>query len=149
VIGAATAGLLFAAVGLSGDLFGRMSPDPRIISAAGSQVDVIDGDTLRLAGTVVRLSDLKTPPRGQPCTAGSDCGSRSIAALAALVRDRNVECRVVGHDTMGRPAARCDADGHDINNALVLAGWAQADNAVLTSAEMDARSHKRGIWQDN
>ena len=37
-------------VGVSSQLFGQMTADPRIISAAAGQVAVIDGDTLRLDG---------------------------------------------------------------------------------------------------
>jgi endonuclease YncB( thermonuclease family) len=63
-----------------------------------------------------------------------------------LVRDRRVECRVNGHDPMGRPAGRCDAGGQDVNVALVATGWARASNQVLDAAEMDAKAHRRGIW---
>ncbi len=148
-VGLAGAGLALAVVGVSGDLLGRMSPEPRVIAAAANQVAVIDGDTLRLGGVVVRLSDLLAPARGQTCAAGPDCGGLATAALAALVRDRAVECRVSGHDGMGRPAGRCQADGADLNTALVATGWAQADTAALAGAETEARTHKRGIWQTN
>jgi endonuclease YncB( thermonuclease family) len=50
---------------------------------------------------------------------------------------------------MGRPAGRCQADGADLNTALVATGWAQADTAALAGAETEARTHKRGIWQTN
>ena len=114
LVGAALGGSLVM-LGLSGSLFGQMTSEARVISAAPWQVAVIDGDTLRLAGTVVRLSEIKAPPRGQACAAGPDCGGQATAALADLVRDQRVECRVSGHDEMGRPAARCDAGGRDVN----------------------------------
>ena len=142
--GAAGAGLV--TVGLTGQLFGQMTAEPRLISAAPGQVAVIDGDTLRLGGVVVRLSDLQAIPRGQACAAGPDCGGQATAVLASLVRDRRVECRVSGHDGMGRPAARCDAGGQDVNLALVTTGWARASGSVLDAAELDARAHGRGIW---
>ena len=145
LVGAAAGGSLVM-LGLSGSLFGQMTSDARVISAAPGGVAVIDGDTLQLDGVVVRLSDVRAPERGQPCAAGPDCGSQATAVLAGLVHDRRVECRVSGHDAMGRPAARCDAGGKDVNAALVSVGWARAENAVLGAAELDARSHRRGIW---
>jgi endonuclease YncB( thermonuclease family) len=138
-----------AALVMIGTLFGQMTADPRIISAAPGEVAVVDGDTLRLDGVVVRLSDVQGLPRGQSCAAGPDCGSQATAVLASLVRDRRVECRVNGHDTLGRPAGRCDAGGEDVNVALVATGWARASSPVLDAAEMDAKAHRRGIWLSN
>lgn len=142
----ALAGGSLVMLGLSGSLFGQMTSDVRVISAAPGQVAVIDGDTLRLGGVVVRLSDIRAPLRGQPCAGEPDCGGRAAAALASLVRDQRVDCRVSGHDTLGRPAARCDAGGQDVNAALVRVGWARAETPALQAAEADARSHRRGIW---
>ncbi len=143
---AGAAGAALVTVGLSGQLFGQMTAEPRVISAAAGKVAVIDGDTLRLDGVVVRLSDVQALPRGQACAAGPDCGGQATALLASLVRDRRVECRVSGHDTMGRPAARCDAGGQDVNVALVATGWARASGSGLNAAELDAKAHGRGIW---
>ena len=98
---------------------------------------------------MVRLSDLKALPRGQGCAAGPDCGAQATAMLASLVQNRRVECRVSGHDAVGRPAARCDAGGQDLNIALVATGWARASSAVLDAAERDAKAHRRGIWLSN
>ncbi|WP_216851070.1 thermonuclease family protein, partial [Acidisphaera sp. L21] len=145
----AVAGGSLVMLGLSGSLFGQMTSDARVISASPGQVAVIDGDTLRLDGVVVRLSDIKAPRRGQACAAGPDCGMQATAALAELVRDQRVECRVSGHDSLGRPAARCDAGGQDVNAALVMVGWARAETATFSSAEHDARSHRRGLWLTN
>jgi endonuclease YncB( thermonuclease family) len=145
----AVAGGSLVMLGLSGSLFGQMTSDARVISAAPGQVAVIDGDTLRLAGVVVRLSEVRAPRRGQSCAAGPDCGSQATAALADLVRDQRVECRVSGHDTMGRPSARCDAGGQDVNAALVMVGWARAETSTFSTAERDARTHRRGIWLAN
>jgi endonuclease YncB( thermonuclease family) len=135
-----------AMTGLSGALFGQMPPPPTLISAPADQVAVIDGDTLRLDGTIVRLSDLSAPPRGQACAAGPDCGSRASEHLADLVRDRQVMCHIVGYDELGRPTARCQAEGRDVNLDLVSDGWAKALGPNLISAETDAQAHHRGIW---
>ena len=143
------AGAALVTIGLSGQLFGQMTADPRIISAAPGEVAVIDGDTLRLDGIVVRLSDVAGLPRGESCAAGPDCGGQATAMLASLVRDQRVECRVNGHDKLGRPAGRCAAGGRDVDVALVATGWARASSPALDAAELDAKAHRRGIWLGN
>ena len=142
------AGGVAVLVGTSASPF-KPPAEPRVISAGSGQVAVIDGDTLRLGGEVVRLSDIAAPARGVSCAAGPDCGSQASAALADLVRDRSVECRVSGQDGMGRPAARCDAGGRDVNVTLVANGWARAETLAYSAAETDARAHRRGIWLTN
>jgi endonuclease YncB( thermonuclease family) len=147
------AGLLGAAggaalmlVGLSGDLFGRVPPGPTEIIGTPSQVIVIDGETLRLGATVIRLSDLAAPARGQACAAGPDCGSRATAALASLVKDYTVTCHIAQHDPGERLLARCEAGGRDINATLVAIGWARAVSPALDPLQNDARAHRRGMW---
>lgn len=132
-------------VGLSTDLFGR-PPTPETIVAAAGQVAVIDGATLRFGITVVRLDDIVALPRGEPCAAGPDCGGRATNALASLVRDRPVECRLGARDRLGRALARCDAAGSDVNRDMVATGWARASSSLLAGAEQDARTHNRGLW---
>jgi endonuclease YncB( thermonuclease family) len=148
------AGLLGAAggaalmlVGLSTDLFGRVPPGPSEINAPPAQVMVIDGQTLRLGGTIIRLSDLAAPARGESCAAGPDCGGRATAALASLVKDHLVKCQIVAqHDPGERLVARCQAGGRDINATLVEIGWARAVSPELNGAQSDARAHHRGMW---
>ncbi len=137
------------AIGYAGDLFGQMAVESRVISAPGPKVAVIDGDTLSLAGVVVRLSGVAAPQRGEACAAGPDCGRTATAALAELVQDHAVECQVFGHDAMGRPSARCMAGGQDLNVALVDAGWVRAASSAFSAEERDARTHKRGIWLEH
>jgi endonuclease YncB( thermonuclease family) len=145
IVGAA-GGAALVMVGLSADLFGRVPPGPDEITASANQVLVIDGETLRLAGVVVRLSDLTVPARGEACAAGPDCGGQASAALAHLVQNRDVACRIAAHDLRGRPTARCQAGGRDINAALVEIGWARTEAPDLNAMQNDARAHRRGIW---
>jgi endonuclease YncB( thermonuclease family) len=142
----AAGGAALMLVGLSTELFGRVPFGPTEVSAPASAVIVVNGDTLRLGDTVVRLSDVTAPARGEACAAGPDCGSQATAALAALVRDRTVVCHITRHDEDGRVVARCEAGGRDINAALVSIGWARATTPALDPQQNDARSHRRGLW---
>ncbi len=130
-------------MGLSGDLFGRNTPGPTGIAAAAADVAVIDGQTLRLGGTVVRLSDLHAPARGQSCAAGPDCGSLATAMLASLVRDRDVACRVTGHGPHGASGRALRRRRPGRERRAGAAGWAQASDPVLARPSSGARTPPR------
>ena len=137
-------------VGLSSDLFGRAAPAPERISAEAGEIAVVGGDTLRLDGHVIRLRGVDAPNRGDICRGGADCGGAASAALARLVRDRRVECRLAGRDGMGRPYAACEANGTDLSRAIVAGGWARAQPGApeLADLELRARRQGAGLWAD-
>lgn len=89
---------------------------------------VVDGDTLRCRGELVRLIGIDAPElpghcrRGRVCTNGD--GFASKAALARLIEGRRVTCRTHGRDVYGRILARCDASGTDLSCAQVARGQA-------------------------
>ena len=135
-------------LGLSSDLFGHGQPGPDHLQAEAGDVAVLDGDTLRLDGHVIRLAGVEAPVRGDTCRGGADCGGAATSALAGLVRDRQVKCRLSGHDRLGRPYGDCDANGTDLSRAIVAAGWAraQADAPALADLELRARKQGAGLW---
>lgn len=135
-------------VGLSTDLFGRAPPGPDRLSADPGTVAVIDGETLRVDGRVVRLGGVDAPTRGDLCRGGADCGGAATTVLAGLVRDRRVQCRLTGQDRMGRPFAMCDANGTDLSRAIVASGWARAQSGApeLADLELRARRQGAGLW---
>lgn len=148
---ASFAGMLMIA--LPADLFGRASGIATTISAESPQVAVIDGDTLRLRDTLIRLQGVTAPTRGHACqdAAGGtfDCGEAAGRALANLVRGRAVSCQIDGRDRRGFAQAQCVAGGTDLARAMVVAGWAAAspDANGLMVAESEARQRGLGLWQ--
>jgi endonuclease YncB( thermonuclease family) len=136
-------------------LFGRVPRLSGQLDADAPLVAVVDGQTLRLRETVIRLYGVVAPMRGQQCTgagAGAvqfDCGAASSEALAALVRGHAVECRLDGRDEAGFPQGHCEAGGQGLNRAVVAAGWARADPRAseLAAAEAAARAQHVGIWR--
>ena len=146
--GAAVGTAALVMMGLSSDLFGRAPPGPEQLRADPGQVSVVGGDTLRLDGRVIRLAGIEAPNRGDTCSGGADCGGAATTVLAGLVRDRRVECRLSGHDRMGRPFATCDANGMDLSSAVVASGWARAqrDRPGLADLELRARRQGAGLW---
>ena len=146
-------GVMIMLFAMPTDLFGRVPSLGGTINAAPEQVAVVDGETLRLQDTVIRLQGLAAPPRGFSCRVSdgsvSDCGDAAATALAALVRGHRVACRLNGRDPAGLAQGRCEAAGTDLNRALVMAGWARAlDTSGMSEAESEARSAGRGLWRD-
>jgi endonuclease YncB( thermonuclease family) len=116
------------------------------LSAQPEQVAVVDAGTLRIGDRVVRLWGVD-PPSHTTC-ADQDCGAAAANALAAMVRDAPVVCRIAGADRLGRAYARCQAGGKELNRAVIAAGWARAtdDAPDFKSAEDQARLDNQGIW---
>jgi endonuclease YncB( thermonuclease family) len=145
---AAGAALLF----LPSTPFGRVPAGPEQLVADATRVAVVDGATLRLGERVVRLRGIVAPARGDVCrgTGGIsfDCGTASAEALANLVRDRALTCRLAGRDREGFLQARCDAGNGDLARAQVTAGWARpdADANDLRLLSDDARAKRHGVW---
>jgi endonuclease YncB( thermonuclease family) len=149
----AVGGAAVMIVALPSVLFGRVPVLSAILDADSPQVAVVDGGTLRLHDTVIRLQGIDAPARGQSCNGigGSyDCGAAAAEALAGLVRGHPVTCRLAGRDPAGFPQGRCESAGTDVNRALIATGWARvsADDADLADAEVAARSRRLGLWRD-
>jgi len=123
------------------------------LTALPSEIAILDGGTMRVRDSVIRLAGITPVLRGQECRGGNgatqDCGVAAANALAAMVRNAaTVECRVHGQDPMGRALAVCSARGTELNQALVRAGWARADpdRGAMQATEAEARAANRGLW---
>ena len=151
---AVTAGVVgtgaLAMTAMSSNLFGHAAPPPTHVGAEAHNIAIIDGDTLRMDGHVIRLRGVEAPDRGDRCLGGIDCGGAATTALAALVRGRRVECSLKDHDSAGRPYADCNASGTDLSRAIVASGWARAQPGApeLADLELRARRQRAGLWAD-
>ncbi|MGD8551682.1 MAG: thermonuclease family protein [Methyloceanibacter sp.] len=113
-------------------------------------MSAIDGDSLNMQ---IRLFGIDTPEAVQICKddQGRDypCGQVASDALAKLVQDKIVSCKVKTRDRYGRPVAICYADNIDIGGALVDAGVAVAFRKYsdkYVANEERARAARRGLW---
>ncbi|UPG72108.1 thermonuclease family protein [Roseomonas gilardii subsp. gilardii] len=122
------------------------------LQAEPTDIHVVDGETLRLQGQVVRLEGLQAPSRGETCadTAGQgfDCGVAAADRLAHLVANHALVCELHGQDVFRRPLAVCEANGKVLNAMLVSSGWALASSENFSEAEARARQAGRGLWAD-
>ncbi|TVR96506.1 MAG: thermonuclease family protein [Rhodospirillales bacterium] len=114
---------------------------------------VIDGDTLELHGTRIRLHGIDAPESAQLCidTRGEPwrCGQRAALALSERIGRASVTCRHTDTDRYERMIAVCYKQGEDLNGWMVAAGWAVAYRRYshdYVGLEDDARAAKRGIW---
>ena len=117
---------------------------------SGKIVGITGGDTVTLL-TVdnwqvkIRLAEIDTPERKQPC------GSRSKQALSDLVFGKQVTAKVVTVDRYGRNVARLYVDGLDVNREMIRLGaaWVYREyntDKSLLDIEAEARAAKRGLW---
>lgn len=114
---------------------------------------VVDGDTIRIGETSIRLTGIDAPERDQKCEGQSStysCGREATRALQKLIANKPVTCRGWQTDIYDRLLAVCSRSdriksGKFLNSQMVLNGWAVS--APDYRAEEDlARSAKRGIW---
>jgi endonuclease YncB( thermonuclease family) len=124
-------------------------PQPAIVGNAW----VIDGDTIVISDTHIRLEGIDAPKSDQTCTdsAGKTwpCGRVSATELRAHIRGQELTCRRSAFDRYKRVLAVCTLhDGSNINAWLVRQGWALAYGFAGTyeREEGEAKAAKRGIW---
>ena len=125
-----------------------------------------DGDTYVVH---IRSSGIDAPEIKQMCESEKGkcypCGTRSRAFLRGLIAGSGnaamgvpeIQFRVWGTGKYGRPIATAYVGGLDVHLELVRRGWAIVYPKYLRaklkadyiSAEREAKSAKRGIWQGN
>lgn len=116
---------------------------------------VIDGDTIEIHGTRIRLNGIDAPESAQMCLDGSGkkyrCGQRASLALADFLdAHRPTSCIEVGRDQFRRMVAVCTAGGVDIAEWLVRRGyaldWPKYSDGYYARAQAEARAAKSGMW---
>ena len=117
------------------------------------QASIIDGDTLEIHGTRIRLSGIDAPESSQLCR-GDDsvqyrCGAKAANDLDSLLNKRPIDCAPVSLDQYRRTVAVCSVDGVDLAEWLVRNGlaldWPQYSKGKYDKAQRDAEHAGRGI----
>src|SRR3954453_16556508 len=135
---------LLLAIALAGSIGLFVRPSGRQVTG---DVYVVDGDTLRMGQTALRLKGMDAPEMRQSCTrdgASYLCGRAARDALITLVGGRKPLCRITGRDRYGRSLARCSVDGRDIGGAMVETGQAVA-YGDYDREEARARAARAGL----
>jgi endonuclease YncB( thermonuclease family) len=120
---------------------------------ASGRAEVIDGDTIRIAGETVRLEGIDAPETRQECedAAGRSyaCGELATRSLGRLIARESVTCYLTGRDSYDRALGICESGGLEINAEMVRMGWALAFrrySARYVQQEKEAEQARAGLW---
>jgi endonuclease YncB( thermonuclease family) len=113
---------------------------------------VIDGDSLELGVTSIRLHAIDAFEGRQICYRGTspwNCGAAAANELRKLVGTREITCKKTDTDSYGRIVAICTNGVSDLGAEMVRAGLALAYRQYgddYVDEEKEARSAHRGAW---
>jgi endonuclease YncB( thermonuclease family) len=113
---------------------------------------VIDGDSLEIGTTSIRLYGVDAPEATQTCgedAATWNCGRAATEKLRELVGARRISCRKIDTDSYGRTVAVCRNGAVDLSAEMAAAGLALAYRRFsddYVDEEARARAARRGIW---
>ena len=119
------------------------------------QVSVIDGDTLEIHSTRIRLWGIDAPESTQLCR-GEDsdpyhCGAQAANDLDRFIARRPVSCNPINLDRSGRTVATCSVGGADLGEWLVRNGlavdWPQYSRGRYEAVQREAAQAERGMWK--
>ena len=114
---------------------------------------VIDGDTIHIGNNKIRLHGIDAPEQKQTCIfEGNEwnCGQDATFFLSNLINKKSVSCRVNDIDQYKRLVAVCFIDNININQIMVIFGWAIAYRYYskdFIKEEQIAKKNKIGIWR--
>lgn len=116
----------------------------------GKVISVTDGDTIKILTSErqqvkVRLYGIDAPEKKQPY------GTAAKRYLADLIAGKTVQIEERGKDRYKRVLGIAYLGGRDVNEILVLNGYAWAFtkySKIYESQEWQARSKGLGLWRD-
>ena len=114
---------------------------------------IIDGDTIRIGNTRIRLFGIDAPEAKQTCTVGGKqwpCGREATKALTKFIGDSAVNCNQRDLDHYGRIVAVCRIGSIDLNWWMVSNGWAVAYRRYSSDyvrREGEAKIARKGIYR--
>lgn len=91
---------------------------------------VVDGDTIAISGTRLRLLSMDAFETTQACQRDGQrysCGAEATRALVGLIGQQEVRCKGDRQDRYGRPLVHCWIGELDLGREMVRLGWAVAD----------------------
>ncbi|WP_336294687.1 thermonuclease family protein [Bartonella sp. CB169] len=113
---------------------------------------VIDGDSISISSTRIRLLGIDAPELQQFCgkkRTRYPCGLEAKKYLRQLIASDPVTCHWYKKDKYQRILATCKTKRiSNINATLVRNGWA-ISYYDYPKEEQEARKKKKGIWQSN
>jgi endonuclease YncB( thermonuclease family) len=115
---------------------------------------VVDGDTIHIGKTKIRLHGIDAPEMKQACRTkkGQEqlCGELAKQSLETMVRGQQVRCEGDESDRYGRLIAVCFVGPFNVNERMVADGWALAYRKYsedYIEAEDFAKANEEGMWR--
>ena len=119
---------------------------PILVSAAETtgKVRVIDGDTIDVGDTRIRLHGIDALERDQPCTTLNGqhwgCGDWVTRQVSDRYQGATARCTPRDRDRYGRIVARCVVGQEDMGEKLVSEGWAFAYRTYAKDYDLDEKA---------
>ena len=112
-------------------------------------VRVVDGDTLQVGNSRVRLWGIDAPEKDQWC-GQAPCGREATQMLQTLIGGKEVVCFPRDKDKYGRTVAVCWVYRLELNKAMVKTGHAvdykRYSQGAYDKEQEHAKGFKLGIW---
>ena len=115
-------------------------------------IEITDGDTIKINGERIRFSGIDTPELKQVCFkdgAKNLCGIKAKEILADKIANNKVNCLSEGKDQYKRTLAECFVNDESLSSYLVRSGYAFAYRKYSNKFIKDedyARMKKIGMW---
>jgi endonuclease YncB( thermonuclease family) len=119
-----------------------IEPESELLPFTG-KAWVVDGDTLQVKQTRIRLFGMDAPEMSQ------SGGTRAKSHMIRLAGGKQVRVEPITTDCYGRTVARVRLGEIDLSERMVRDGFAVSDsrwNTDYDSAELYARKNGRGLW---
>jgi len=117
---------------------------------------VVDGDTIWIGETKIRLFGIDAPETKQECQDANGnpwmAGQDATAFLKTMTDGKEVSCSEHGKDRYGRVIGSCEVGDMDINREMVVVGLARAYRQYSERylyEEHGAMRSKAGMWGGN
>jgi endonuclease YncB( thermonuclease family) len=114
---------------------------------------IVDGDTIQIDATKIRLNGIDAPETDQVCLDEKGlrwtCGITARDELVRHAGDKPWTCHVTGTDRYGRSLATCEVGSEDIEKWMVRSGWALSFVRYSHAYDADeeaARGTHSGLW---
>ena len=114
---------------------------------------VLNGDTLQLGETVIRLSKIDAPELLQNCRTRKGrvqkCGRMAAQSLLRIVQMQDLICTEEGKSDDGFVTATCTLGPFNVNEQMVADGWAIAmeGDGNYIRAQNFAKARNEGMWR--
>jgi endonuclease YncB( thermonuclease family) len=131
-----------------------VAPNTSFAQDISGKARVVDGDTIWIGKTKIRLHGIDAPEMKQTCrtSKGKDqmCGQMAKQALQKLVKGQSVTYKGKTRDRYKRLIAVCYVGPFNINEQMVTDGWAMAYRKYskdYVRAETFAKARREGLWR--